>query len=294
MISENYILEYEQISKSFKGQKVLDEVSLSLKEGDLLGLLGKNGAGKSTMMNIGLQIYMPDSGRVLFDVEPSDIGVMPDAPSIFPNLYPSEFMKYMARLRKTNITDSQIAELFELVLLDVSAKKKKKIKTFSFGMRKKIMLAQALIGEPKLLVLDEPTSGIDLESAIRIRDLVADYNKRGTSVFISSHNLQEIQTICNRVVVLKGENIVLDSPVSELVQDSTERIDLHIVMNCALSDYHANCIPLGMYFNKESGIFSVEGRERIPELIHWLVNLNYLIYEVRIQSRSLEEVFLDA
>lgn len=220
-------IEVENLSKSYRSGlrrtpiPVLREVSLTVPEGVIFGLMGPNGAGKTTFIKSLLDIVRPDSGTIsLLGKSPDhplarkDIGYLPEKIHFVPGTTAFSFLRGTARLRKLSIKDSELTHgLKRLGLEGVGAKK---VHTFSKGMKQRLGVVGALLGKPKLLILDEPTDGIDPIGRQSIRQIIDEENQRGATVFLNSHLLGETEKICQRVGVLVQGKIVLDGPIEEI------------------------------------------------------------------------------
>lgn len=200
----------QHIHKSFGAQKVLQDVSLEIPEGQVLGLLGPNGAGKSTLMKILIGLWNADSGSVSV---PKQIGYLPENNPLYEEMYVSEYLQFMARLTNIGNSESLIDDLMERVGL--TPERHKHIRELSKGYRQRVGLAQALLGNPQLLILDEPTTGLDPNQLVEIRSLIRELGKDRT-VILSTHILQEVREMCDRVVILDYGQIKADKPMSEI------------------------------------------------------------------------------
>ncbi len=214
----------ENLSKQYGEQKALDAISFSVGKGEILGLLGPNGAGKSTTMKILTCYLMASSGRAEvcgLDVNKhplevkGKIGYLPEHNPLYPDMYIREFLDFTGSIYKipSSRRKARIEELIELTGL--TAERKKKIGQLSKGYRQRVGLAQALIHDPEVLILDEPTTGLDPNQIIEIRNLIAETGKSKT-VILSTHIMQEVSAICQRAVIIHRGSIVADKPVAEL------------------------------------------------------------------------------
>lgn len=208
----------ENICKSFGKQKVLRDVSLAIGEGEIVGLLGPNGAGKSTLMKIVIGLWQADSGQV---TAPRRIGYLPERNPLYEEMYVREYLQFMARMtedgkeRKQGFA-SRFVGLEELIArVGLTAEAHKKIGQLSKGYRQRVGLAQALLGEPEMLILDEPTTGLDPNQLVEIRDLIRSEGKQRT-IILSTHILQEVQEVCSRVVILDHGEVKIDKPIGEI------------------------------------------------------------------------------
>ena len=207
----------EHICKSFGSQAVLRDVTLDIADGQVLGLLGPNGAGKSTLMKILIGLWRADSGQVSV---PERIGYLPENNPLYEEMYVSEYLQFMAELEtglrpdRTQIaTADRIQTLIDRVGL--TPERHKHIRELSKGYRQRVGLAQALLGDPQLLILDEPTTGLDPNQLVEIRSLIRELGKERT-VILSTHIMQEVREMCDRVVILDHGEIKADRPVEEV------------------------------------------------------------------------------
>ena len=227
------MIQIEHINKSFGQQQVLQDVSLAIPEGQVLGLLGPNGAGKSTLMKILIGLWKADSGSV---VAPTRIGYLPENNPLYEEMYVSEYLQFMSELTMHG-QSQDIDALIDRVGL--TPERHKHIRELSKGYRQRVGLAQALLGDPQLLILDEPTTGLDPNQLVEIRALIRDLVKRPTTndqrqtakspvVILSTHIMQEVREMCDRVVILDHGQIKADQPIDqikdleELFRESTQ------------------------------------------------------------------------
>ena len=229
------LLEMKDITKRFPGVKALDHVNLQVEEGEIHALVGENGAGKSTTMNIMTGYISATSGEVKiggYDIleQPLQakklIGYLPEIPPLYEDMTVEEYLNFICDLkgiRKKTEKESSINEVTEAV--KISDMKKRLIKNLSKGYKQRVGLAQALIGNPPLLILDEPTVGLDPNQIIEIRSLIKSLGEKHT-IILSSHILSEVSQICNRVIIInKGKIIAIDTP---------ENLENKVVQNNAI------------------------------------------------------------
>ena len=183
---------------------------MEIPEGQVLGLLGPNGAGKSTLMKILIGLWKADSGSVSV---PKQIGYLPENNPLYEEMYVSEYLQFMARMTNIGNGESLIDDLMERVGL--TPERHKHIRELSKGYRQRVGLAQALLGNPQLLILDEPTTGLDPNQLVEIRSLIRELGKERT-VILSTHIMQEVREMCDRVVILDHGQIKADKPMSEI------------------------------------------------------------------------------
>jgi len=219
-------VEAKGVSKFYGSQKALDEVSFSIKSGEIVGFLGPNGAGKSTMMKIITGYFPPNEGEVKvagFDVEkkPIDVkkrvGYLPEHNSLYPEMYVTEYLRFVAGIYSVKNKKQRVEEIIELVGL--TPERHKKIQELSKGYRQRVGLAQALIHDPEVLILDEPTSGLDPNQLVEVRKIIRDIGQKKT-VMISTHIMQEVEAVCDRVIIINKGKIVSSGTISEMKSKS--------------------------------------------------------------------------
>ena len=204
----------EHLNKHIGQQHVLKDVNLTIGDGEVIGLLGPNGAGKSTLMKIIVGVWDATSGEVQV---PKSIGFLPEQNPLYEDMYVREYLRFFVELRTHSqlpISHSQqVEDLISRVGLTSEANKK--IGQLSKGYRQRVGLAQAMIGNPELLILDEPTTGLDPNQLEDIRTLIRDMGKDRT-VILSTHILQEVKQMCSRVIIIDHGEIKVDKPISEI------------------------------------------------------------------------------
>ena len=205
------MIQIEKVIKSFGAQQVLKDVSLTIPEGQVLGLLGPNGAGKSTLMKILIGLWKADSGMVS---TPPRIGYLPENNPLYEEMYVIEYLRFMAQMTQIGNWKLEIEDLIDRVGLTPECHKH--IRELSKGYRQRVGLAQALLGDPQLLILDEPTTGLDPNQLVEIRSLIRSLGKDRT-VILSTHIMQEVREMCDRVVILDYGEIKADKPINEII-----------------------------------------------------------------------------
>ncbi|MGM9837091.1 MAG: ATP-binding cassette domain-containing protein [Paludibacteraceae bacterium] len=217
----------EHLNKTIKKQVVLHDISLSIADGEIVGLLGPNGAGKSTLMKILVRLWMPDVAtdkecRTIVKV-PNEIGYLPEQNPLYEDMYVDEYLCFMGRITMPKASrkdiNTRVDELVERVGLTPEVHKK--IGQLSKGYKQRVGLAQALLGDPDLLILDEPTTGLDPNQLQDIRSLIRELGKDKT-VILSTHIMQEVREMCNRVVILHHGELRADKPTREV--DDLEKL----------------------------------------------------------------------
>ena len=221
-------IEVVNISKSYGTQKALDAVSFSVKKGEIVGFLGPNGAGKSTLMKILTTYINADEGSATvngFDVNSNQkavqlsVGYLPEHNPLYLDLYVREYLAFNADVYK--VAKSRINDVIELTGL--SSESHKKIGQLSKGYRQRVGLANALLHNPDVLILDEPTTGLDPNQLVEIRNVIKNVGKDKT-VFLSTHIMQEVEAICDRVIIINNGKIVTDKKLNKLISADKEQI----------------------------------------------------------------------
>lgn len=205
---ENLILETQNLCKEFGSQKAVDNISLQIKRNSIYGLLGPNGAGKSTILKMLVGLLHPTSGSILFDNEQwkrsslSQTGALIEAPALYGNLTARENLLVHTKL--LGIPDTRINEVLEIV--DLKDTGKKRASRFSLGMKQRLGIAIALLNNPKLLILDEPTNGLDPFGIQELRELISSFPSKGITVVLSSHILTEVAQVVDEIgIISKGK-----------------------------------------------------------------------------------------
>lgn len=296
-------IELKKISKKYNKKKVLDDLNLIINQNEIFGLIGRNGAGKSTLLHIISGIIHKTSGDILVSNHKSiehikkKIGVMPDASNLYQNLNAINFLKYMGDIKKVKYSTHDYSKILEKVGLDND--KNKKLKDFSFGMKKKISIAQAILGDPSLIILDEPTSGLDPESSIKIRKLILNLKQQGKTIFLTSHNFEEIEEICDRLAIMNNGQIAKIGTIEEL-KNNTNEINLQIkTLKKLASNQYYDISNILKDNNQTLDIqednllcIQINSINQIPEIISILTQNNVEIIEVTQQRSSLQDIFM--
>ena len=215
------MIELKNVTKKYGKFKAIDNISFSVKEGEIIGLLGPNGAGKSTTMNMMTGFIEQTEGEIIingFDITKKpkkakkSIGYMPEGVPLYTDLTVKEFVTYMAEIKQVNRKERK--EKVEKIIEKTGLKdvEKKLIRNLSRGYKQRVSMAGALVGEPKILILDEPTVGLDPKQITEIRNMIKELGKTHT-VILSSHILSEVSQICNKVIIInKGKIVAIDTP----------------------------------------------------------------------------------
>ncbi|AST91466.1 ABC transporter ATP-binding protein [Sutcliffiella cohnii] len=294
----NVTVQLQDVCKEIKGKKIIKNVSFDVYEGEVFGFLGPNGAGKTTTIRMMVGLMGISSGDIKiagysikenFEKAVQQVGAIVENPEMYKFLSGYSNLKQYARMIP-GITEERIEAVIELVGLEKRIKEK--VKTYSLGMRQRLGIAQALLHEPKVLILDEPTNGLDPAGIREIRDYLRRLaREEGMTVIVSSHLLSEMELMCDRVgIIQQGELLDIQS-IKDFVHDDSTLYELQVTpVEEALSILHSMDIEATIVKNKLHA--SIE-RDNMPEVISLLVEKKISIYEVREQSKTLEEKFLE-
>ncbi len=218
------MLNIEKLSKSYGKRQVLQDLTLHIKPGEIYGLLGPNGAGKTTTINILCNLLQPDSGIIKINGQPVSkatkplIGVAPQENLLYKTLSCEENLNFYARIYglKSQQHRQQVYRCLEAV--NLANRAKSPVETLSGGMQRRLNIAVALVHQPKLVILDEPTTGLDIEARYEIWDLILRLKRQGMTVLLTTHLLDEAERLCQRIGILKGGRIVAEGSLTELRQ----------------------------------------------------------------------------
>jgi len=293
----------EGVTKFYGEQKALDNVSFEVKTGEIVGFLGPNGAGKSTMMKIITGFIPASSGNVTVNGIPSggdnievkyQIGYLPENNPLYPEMYVREYLGFVASVYKKGIpVKKQIDSIIDITGL--APEQNKKIGSLSKGFRQRVGLAQALIHNPAVLILDEATTGLDPNQIVEIRNLIKEAGKEKT-VMLSTHIMQEVEAICDRVIIIDKGTIVADeekSKIYTIIKQPKQVVQVEFDKETAESSLVG--IPNVRSVRKtgnNSWLVEAESLEDIrPSIFNFAVKNNLTVLSMNKQENNLEEVF---
>lgn len=293
------LVETRDLSKVYGRNPACHKICLSLEEGQVFGLLGPNGAGKSTLVKMLLGLVWPSSGQVLIKGQSVNnlaikktTGYLPELFRLYEWLTAQELLVFYARsygLAKHE-QSSAITEALELVGLQ--GREKEKIKGYSKGMQQRLALAGAILHHPQLLFLDEPTSALDPIGRRDIRDLIGILKKRGTTIFLNSHLLSEVEMTCTHLGFINKGQLIVQGAIKQFLQDNqqlviaTGNLDASLLKGWRLKNKLLELTP-------DKIVLNVESKNEVPSIINELVRRGVPIYNIDVNSRGLEAVFLD-
>ena len=290
------ILLLDDVHKSIKNKEIVKGITFSINEGEVLGFLGPNGAGKSTTLRMIVGLSSPTSGKILIDgysitkdyvKAMSKVGCIIEGPDMYNYLSGLENLKMLASMNK-NITNEDITRVIELV--GMQNRINEKVSTYSLGMKQRLGLAQALIHKPKLLILDEPTNGLDPSGINEFRHIIKDLAKKeNIAVLVSSHLISEVELMCDTVAIIKSGTLLKYASVSELISDKE--------VSFVLSDNSKGIKILKDKWNIDSSlinntIIAKVDVSKIEKINSSFIEEGIAIKFVSVNQKTLEDLFL--
>ena len=294
-------IKVEYISKLYGTQRALDNVSFEVKTGEIVGFLGPNGAGKSTMMKILTCFIPPSAGKASvngFDVMTQSIdvrksvGYLPEHNPLYLDMYVKEYLEFIAGLHKINNVQQRIREMIDITGLEVE--QHKRIGQLSKGYRQRVGLAQALIHDPQVLILDEPTTGLDPNQLADIRELIKQVGKEKT-VMLSTHIMQEVEILCDRVIIINKGKIITDKETEVLQQGDDNRIVIRVEFSAPTDVNKLKRLKgvesVEQLSNNTYHIVTVTARDLRQDIFKFAVDHQLAVLEMNREERKLEDVF---
>ncbi|MFL9843025.1 gliding motility-associated ABC transporter ATP-binding subunit GldA [Flavobacterium rhizosphaerae] len=292
-------IEVKQVSKNYGNQKALDAVSFSVNKGEIVGFLGPNGAGKSTLMKILTTYLNADQGDAFVNgnnvtsqqkAVQKSVGYLPEHNPLYLDLYVREYLAFNADVY--HVSKSRINEVINLTGLTPEAHKK--IGALSKGYRQRVGLAAALLHDPEVLILDEPTTGLDPNQLVEIRELIRNIGKNKT-VFLSTHIMQEVEAICDRVIIINNGKIVTDKNLKSLVKNDTQQQLIEVEFDKAVTKEMISGIANLTSASNTVGnvwelIFTTDTDMR-PAVFDFAQANNLKTLQISLKNKNLESVF---
>ncbi|WP_284036081.1 ABC transporter ATP-binding protein [Neobacillus sp. 114] len=294
------IVELKNVTKVIKGRTIIDDISFQVYKGEVFGFLGPNGAGKTTTIRMIVGLMGITSGDIIiggssiktqFEDAVRHVGAIVENPEMYKFLSGYQNLIHYARMSK-GITKEKIAEVVELVGL--SDRIHDKVKTYSLGMRQRLGLAQCLLHDPDVLILDEPTNGLDPAGIREIRDYVRLLaREKNMAVIVSSHLLSEMEMMCDRIGIIQNGQLIDVQQVKEFIQGNETVHELEVIPSeTALSIVHAN-FPDAEANLSRNGISVSLSKEDVPNLVKILVQEEIKIFGIKETAKTLEDRFLE-
>lgn len=289
------ILELKEISKSFSDKKVLDRVSFRAVSGSAFGLLGRNGAGKTTMIRILMNVFHQDSGEVLLngskiDYRKATFGYLPEERGLYPKKKIIDQLSYFAQLKGMSASESIRAIDVWLERLSMSQYRNKKLETLSKGNQQKIQLITALAHNPDIIILDEPFSGLDPVNAILLKDVVKEEIQKGKIVVFSSHQMNYIEEFCDCIAILKEGRIVLQGDLREIKREYPR--DRILARGRKLEEAAVRLGEKSVITNDGELVIFLKNENDKKRIMHQLTE-GYEIDEIKVIEPSLNDIFVE-
>ncbi len=299
------MLKIAHLSKSFDSIKAVDDISLEVKKGEIFGLLGPNGAGKTTTISMIASLLKPDSGKIYIDSLDTEtdlkkikkmMGVVPQEMAFYEELSAKENLIFWGKLQGVGRKTLEERIRFYLEKTGLLGRENDPLKKYSGGMKRRINLIIGLIHQPKLLLLDEPTIGIDIQTRLNIYEIIKEASSQGTTILYTTHNLQEAEELCHRIGIMDQGKILAEGTLTELIKIVGEK-DIALISG----DFSAETGRKILSSLKETTVISLEdgkiilsldASKKIPVLLQDFFKEGISIDDVSIKQPNLESVFL--
>jgi len=295
-------LQVSNLTKIYGQQKAVNNISFAVQPGEIVGFLGPNGAGKSTTMKISTGYMPPTSGQVLvngMNVTTQSLqvrmimGYLPEHNPLYLDMYVHEYLHFVGKVfaLSNRALKSRVGEI--IALCGLEREQNKKIEQLSKGYRQRVGLAQALIHNPQVLVLDEPTTGLDPNQILEIRKLIKEISTNKTVIF-STHIMQEVQAICNRVIVINQGQLVADAAVADLLK-SQSQVQLIVEFDTPIEEQKLAALTgVQQLVIISAGVYKLtvaQGTDLRPEVFRFAAENNLSLVGLKQEQLSLEEIF---
>lgn len=290
------ILKCINLKKQVKDKIIIENISFSVNKGDIVGLLGPNGSGKTTIIKLIVGLMNITEGDVYingYDIKKdfinaiNKVGVIVESPDLYMYLSGYDNLKLTANNYK-NISKSRIDEVIKIVGLENRIKDK--VSTYSLGMRQRLGIAEAIINKPNLLILDEPTNGLDIEGTIEMRNFLKLLYNQGIAILMSSHNLTEIDNLCNRIIAIKNGKLIADDRIEDFKKLSDK--STYIFSLDRTNNLEEILINIDFDILEENKIRVYVNKEAISKTMETLIQNDYKIYSVQEENLTSEEAFI--
>ncbi|PKM51583.1 MAG: export ABC transporter ATP-binding protein [Firmicutes bacterium HGW-Firmicutes-7] len=300
------LLKVQNISKQFKKIKAVDGISFTLNKGEILGLLGPNGAGKSTTISMISTLIQPDTGEILYadtsiikkpKVIQESLGYVPQEIALYPMLSGKENLLFWGRaygLKGKKLKD-KIEEISDII--GIKDRLKDKVKTYSGGMKRRLNIGVALLHDPELIIMDEPTVGIDPQSRKHILDTVIGLNKKGMTVIYTSHYMEEVEYLCNRICIMDQGKIIAEGTKEQLIKQYNTTRDIKLKLENYSQEVLKkiellNCVISVSLLEEEIVVKATQDKKLFKDIVDLLNDDGADIHSMDIVEANLETVFL--
>ncbi len=299
------MLQISHLSKSFDKVKAVDDISLEVKEGEIFGFLGPNGAGKTTTISMIAGLLTPDSGTIMIDSMDTRhsmqqirgiMGVVPQDMAFYEELTARENLRFWGRLQGLSGKELEQRIRYYLDKIGLTGREDEPLKKYSGGMKRRINLIIGLLHRPKLLLLDEPTIGIDVQTKMNILDLIREASGKGTTVIYTTHNLSEAEELCDRIAIIDKGKILASGSLKELIQIVGEK-DIALIQGEFSADQARQVVShekgIDIITMKDGYLaISLDASKKIPGLMESFFNMGVSMDDISLKQPNLESVFL--
>lgn len=291
------ILELQNLKKYFATQKAVDDIGLSVERGQIFGLLGPNGAGKTTLIRMITGIFYPDEGQIIFDGKKFDpvndveqIGYMPEERGLYKKMKIGEQTMYLAQLKGLSRSDAQTRIKQWFVKFEMESWWNKKVEDLSKGMSQKLQFVTTVLHNPKLIILDEPFSGLDPVNSNLIKDEIFNLAKNGATIIFSTHRMEQVEEICDHIALVNKGKKILDGTVKQVKQDFKE--NLFSIGADDISSLNGS-VPFEVVGTKKhSHIVRIKEGSKSNDVLQYLLNQNVAIHSFNEILPSLNDIFI--
>ncbi len=291
------ILELHSLKKYFSDQKAVEDISFNIEKGSIFGLLGPNGAGKTTLIRMITGIFYPDSGEILFNGKKFhpmndiiNIGYMPEERGLYKKMKIGEHAIYLARLKGMSRTDAMTSIKKWFIKLEMESWWNKKVEDLSKGMSQKLQFVTTVLHNPQLIILDEPFSGLDPVNANLIKEEIYTLAKNGATIIFSTHRMEQVEEICDQIVLINQGQKILDGTVREIKQNFKENI-FSIEGNIIPENLMTHIFEV-VSFDKGKLLVKLSKDTNNNELLNFFINQNVSIQSFNEVLPSLNEIFI--
>jgi ABC-2 type transport system ATP-binding protein len=293
----NHILEVQHLKKYYATQKAVDDISFSIPAGSIFGLLGPNGAGKTTLLRMITGIFYPDSGNILFDGRPYHpendllhIGYMPEERGLYKKMKIGEQALYLARLKGLSKQEAAEKIRYWFGRLDMDSWYNKKTQDLSKGMGQKLQFVTTILHNPKLIILDEPFSGLDPVNANLIKDEIYQLARAGATVIFSTHRMEQVEEICDRIILVNQGKKILDGTVAQVKQDFKEHL-FHLEVNGPLQPASHPSFEV-VQPKEQSLILRIQPGYTSNDILNYFIGRGDVIVSFQEMLPSLNDIFI--
>jgi ABC-type multidrug transport system ATPase subunit len=293
----HFPIETHELTKTFDSRTAVDRLSLQVQPGDVFGFLGQNGAGKSTTIRMLLGLVKPSSGQIFLlghDVPQyreralRKVGAIVDAPAFYDNLTGLENLRILSSLT-SHVAPHRYREVLRWV--NLSGRENDKVRVYSHGMRQRLGLAQALLPRPELLILDEPTDGLDPQGIREVRQLLVDLaQQHGLTIFLSSHLLHEVERICNRIAIIDEGRLLYQGTVQSLLENDRQ-FKIRTDRTEQAFQFLSEGLNLPVFKNGNDHLYLKIADADIAAVNHSLVTQGFRVFEISRHASSLEDIY---